>query len=91
MRECCRQSQAEVVSNSSNRIHQTWGPPFSRALHLSLSLVTSVNSPQAREGRKIQFEFSNLDVKSSDAQCGQDYLMVLTETDCSHRVTHQDG
>ena len=25
MREFCRQSQAEVVSNSRNKIHQTWG------------------------------------------------------------------
>ena len=32
LRECCRQSQAEVVSKSSSKIHQTWGPPFSRAL-----------------------------------------------------------
>ena len=28
LRECWRQGQAEVVSNSSNKIHQTWGPPF---------------------------------------------------------------
>ena len=33
LRECCRQSQAEVVSNSRNTIHQTWGPLFSRALY----------------------------------------------------------
>ena len=26
-------SQAEVVSKSSKKIHQTWGPPFGRALH----------------------------------------------------------
>ena len=32
--ECCRQSQAEVVSKSSNKIHQTWGPPFNQALYL---------------------------------------------------------
>ena len=32
LRECCRQSQAEVLSKSSNKIHQTWGPSFSRAL-----------------------------------------------------------
>ena len=25
LRECCRQGQAEVVSNSINKIHQTWG------------------------------------------------------------------
>ena len=30
--QCCRQGQTEVVSNSSNKIHQTWGTPFSRAL-----------------------------------------------------------
>ena len=37
LRECCRQSQAEVVSNSRNKIHQTWGPgpPFSRALYVT--------------------------------------------------------
>ena len=33
MRECCRQSQAEVVSKNRNKFHQTWGPPFSRALY----------------------------------------------------------
>ena len=27
-----QQSQAEVVSKSRNKIHQTWEPPFSRAL-----------------------------------------------------------
>ena len=32
LRECCRQSQAELVSKSRNNIHQTWGPPYSRAL-----------------------------------------------------------
>ena len=31
--ECCKQSQAEVVNNSRNKIHQTWGPPFRRALY----------------------------------------------------------
>ena len=33
LRECFRQRQAEVVSNTRNKIHQTWGPPFSRALY----------------------------------------------------------
>ena len=27
--ECCRQNQAEVVSNSRNKLHQTWPKPFS--------------------------------------------------------------
>ena len=34
LRECCGQCQAEMVSNSRNIIHQTWGPPFSQALYL---------------------------------------------------------
>ena len=33
LRECCRQAQAGVVSNSKNKIHQTWQEPFSRALY----------------------------------------------------------
>ena len=28
LRECCRQVKAEVVSNSSNKIHQTWEALF---------------------------------------------------------------
>ena len=32
-RECFRQVQAEVVSKSSNKFHQTWGPPFSPVLY----------------------------------------------------------
>ena len=31
--ECCRESQAEVANKHSNKIHQTWGPPFSQALY----------------------------------------------------------
>ena len=34
MHECCRQSQAEVISNNSNKIQQTWGPPFSQSLYI---------------------------------------------------------
>ena len=30
------QSQAEVVSNSRNKVHQTWRPPFNRTLYLSV-------------------------------------------------------
>ena len=33
-RECFRQVLAEVVSKSSNKIHQTWAKPFSRALYM---------------------------------------------------------
>ena len=34
LRECCRESQAEVVIKSSNKIIQTWGSPFSRAFYM---------------------------------------------------------
>ena len=33
LRECCRQVEAEEVSNSRNKIHQTWGPQFCRPLY----------------------------------------------------------
>ena len=31
LRECCRQGQAELVSNSRNKVHRTWGLHFNRA------------------------------------------------------------
>ena len=34
MCECCRQVEAEVVSKSRNKIHQTWGPPINGALYI---------------------------------------------------------
>ena len=33
LRECCRQVEAEVVSNSQNKIHQTWERKFSPPLY----------------------------------------------------------
>ena len=33
LRECCRQVEAEVVSNSRNKIHQTWERPFRDSLY----------------------------------------------------------
>ena len=38
MRECCRQVEAEVVSMSRNKIHQTWGSPISGALYMERHL-----------------------------------------------------
>ena len=35
LRECCRQVEAEVLSNSRNKIHQTWCLPYTRALYNS--------------------------------------------------------
>ena len=40
LREYCRQGHAEVVSKSSNKIQQTWGP------HSSLALTEGVNEKQ---------------------------------------------
>ena len=39
LRDCCRQGQSEVVSNNRNKVHQTWGPPYSRALYRILGSV----------------------------------------------------
>ena len=38
LREFCRQVQAEVVSYSRNKIHQTLPKPFSLALYLTLAI-----------------------------------------------------
>ena len=35
MRECCRQVEAVVVSNSRNKIHRTWGPPYTGVLYMT--------------------------------------------------------
>ena len=35
LRECCRQCQAEVVSNSTNKFPQPWVLPFSRAMYIA--------------------------------------------------------
>ena len=34
LRECCRQAQAEEVSNSRNKIQQTWERPYRDSLYL---------------------------------------------------------
>ena len=39
-----RQVAAEVVSKSSNKNHQTWGPPFSRALCSNVGRPRSLRS-----------------------------------------------
>ena len=49
LREYCRQSQADVVSKISNKIHQTWEPSFSRALCRGLQMFMKprmANGPQ---------------------------------------------
>ena len=33
LQECCRQVEAEVVSEIRNEIHQSWEQPFSEALY----------------------------------------------------------
>ena len=44
MRVCCRQVEAEVVSKSKNKIHQTWGPPISGALYFTILHADIVSS-----------------------------------------------
>ena len=64
MCECCRQVEAEVVSKSRNKIHQTWGPPFSRALYIcithQLCLPSLLFSPLSRERETEHVSCSSL-------------------------------
>ena len=39
LQECCRQVEAEVVSNGRNKVHQTWERPCSQALYIFLLSV----------------------------------------------------
>ena len=50
LRECCSLSQTDVISNSSNKIHQTWQPPFGQALY-SLSLPFNAVGRQPHHSR----------------------------------------
>ena len=43
LRECSRQVEAEVVSNSSSQLHQTWGPWISRSLYFQPTTLPDVN------------------------------------------------
>ena len=36
LRECCRQVEEEAVSNSRNKIHQTWEQPYGDSLYSPL-------------------------------------------------------
>ena len=47
MRECCKHGQAEVVSNSSNKMSQTWGPPFSQSLYYISCSLTALSCTRA--------------------------------------------
>ena len=46
--------KAEVVSNSRNKIHQTWGPPFSRALY-SLNKLFCHQTSRGKSNLKVTF------------------------------------
>ena len=56
MRECCRQVEAEEVSNSRNKIHQTTYKPFSESLYVCKGLRNPINSEmhplQGKHNRK---------------------------------------
>ena len=54
LREFCRQAQAEEVNNNRNNIHQTWGPPLSRALYI---VSDTVRPPSRSPARRMDREF----------------------------------
>ena len=59
MREYCRQGQAEVVSNSSNKIHQTLGPLLAKRCK-SLSWM---NTPKTHLGLGNNWSCKSLSFK----------------------------
>ena len=52
LREYCRQAQAEVVSKSRNKVHQTWGPPFRGALFWGLGYNDAWNLAKLPKPRR---------------------------------------
>ena len=54
LRECCRQVEAEVVSKSRNKIHQTQGPPISGALYCGFETSRGVNDGSGLGRRSTQ-------------------------------------
>ena len=89
LRECCRQSQAEVVSKSINKIHQTWGPPFSRALSSGagrdITLFTRAMNLRGRSKNPV-FAMQKFDkTQSMDGNCSLNFHVG----DC--RVTRVSG
>ena len=66
LHEYCRHVEAEVVSNSKNKIHQTWGPPFSRALYK----LNHVNlRKELDENNDIYLVFVFDDHRESERKC----------------------
>ena len=56
LRECCRQSKAEVVSNSRNKFHQTWGLPSSRALSVGSETAGSEGGPPILTNKEVKWD-----------------------------------
>ena len=58
LRECCRQGQAQVVSNGRNKIHQTWEKQFSqRFVYIAQKSVVEASCP-LHYSRTIWWEVS---------------------------------
>ena len=51
--ECFRQAQAEVVSNSKSKIHQTWPMPFSQALYVWMDVTKREDSTLELSSKKL--------------------------------------
>ena len=53
MRECCRQVEAEEVSNSRNNIHQTWEQPYRDSLN-TVPPLWSFSPRRRRESQSVK-------------------------------------
>ena len=74
--ELCRQSYAEVASKSSNKIHQTWGPPFAGVY----SWICDLGDLGTRDIRHRFHPLSIANVASDARQARTFQFIVSTDT-----------
>ena len=82
--ECHRQGQAEVVSNSSKKIHQTWGPPFSRVICDTLwawDLLSKMVDTRLSAWSSFVKDIDEVDAPETDS-------MIAWLVDCDRDVQH---
>ena len=54
LQECCRQVEAEEVSNSRNKIHPTWERPYRDSLDNNTYLITIATAVIKVLGENVQ-------------------------------------
>ena len=68
LRKCCRQVEAEVVSNSRNKLHQTTNKYHFRDLYIYRQLCLSLSADQQAEA-ETQDRLREFAPTSEDPEC----------------------